>query len=71
MRGGKPLHGARQNVMNGGFSGRNRETALLHIVPAVFEILIERRESLHQRPRQFIQKLALESDFDPGSPSFQ
>src|SRR6266478_246327 len=71
MIGRKPLHGAWQYVMNGRFSSGDREPALLDIVPAVFEVLIQRRESFNQRPGEFIQKFALESEFDFRAVSFE
>jgi len=71
MLGRKPLHGARQHVMDGGFSGRDREPALLDIIPAVFEILVQRGEAFDKRPGELIQKCALESQLDFRAASFE
>src|SRR6266850_4840603 len=67
----KPLHGARQHVMDGGFSGRDREPALLDIVPAVFEVLVQRCEPFDKRAGELIQKGALESQFNFRTASFE
>src|SRR5438128_2367149 len=61
---GKSLYGPWQDVVNRRFAGRDRQTPLLDIAAPRFKILVERRESLHERASQFIQEFTLRRQRD-------
>src|SRR5947207_918817 len=53
------------------FSCRNREAALLDIIAAVLEVLIQPGEPFNKRLGELVQELAFESKFDFRAVSFE
>src|SRR5262245_54728358 len=71
MPGGELLYRRRENILDRGIPGGNRTSSLLDLLAARFKLPVQFNKSFDQRPRQFIQQLALWSEVKLGPAAFK